>query len=104
MSTAYTCLNGINISAEIAVFISMGVLPLSLWGQGVELEVGREKYKIQSETTFKLDLLNLSKVGYFEVRSYIKEMIEASAHVVLKIAWKTAWKTHSRYSPILSTE
>lgn len=39
MSTAYTFLNGINISAEIAVFNSMGVLPLSLWGQQVDLEV-----------------------------------------------------------------
>lgn len=72
MSTAYTFLNGINISAEIAVFNSMGVLPLSLWGQWLDLEVGREKYKIQSETSFKLDLLNLLKVGYFELRKLHK--------------------------------
>lgn len=32
MSTAYTFLSGINISAEIAVFNSTGVVPLSLWG------------------------------------------------------------------------
>lgn len=35
MRTAYTFLNGINISAEIAVFNSMGVLPLPLWCQRV---------------------------------------------------------------------
>lgn len=54
---------------------------------------------MQSENSFKLDLLHLLKVGYFELRK-LRKMMETSLHVVLKIVWKT----HSRYSSILSTE
>lgn len=47
MRTAYTFLNGINISAEIAVFNSMGVLPCLYGVNEFTHRVGREKYKIK---------------------------------------------------------